>query len=262
MPNHNTVRLGKAAPVHDPRTLLFSKYALAQEAETALHTPHGTNWLAMETSWNMYGNNVLGDCVEAAAAHMVCVWNSWNQPAHLPPTTAQVIEAYSAVGGYVPGNPSTDNGTSMLAFLKYWRSVGIAGNKILGFCALTPGNIHELRQAIFLFGAAFVGLQMPLTAQDETQWAIVENGGPDAQPGSWGGHCVPAARYKKRRGGGPHGNSHVVSWGAIYGMNDEFYRRCNDESYAVLSAEWLNGTTGRAPNNFDLAQFEADLAAI
>ena len=34
------------------------------------------------------------------------------------------------------------------------------------------------------------------------------------------------------------------------------------ESYAVLSAEWLNGTTGRAPNNFDLAQFEADLAAI
>ncbi len=71
----------------------------------------------------MYLNDQLGCCVEAAAAHMIQQWNFYaGHPAK--PTDQDVLSAYEAVGGYVPGDPNSDNGTDMLAFLNWWRQTG------------------------------------------------------------------------------------------------------------------------------------------
>jgi hypothetical protein len=44
-------------------------------------------------------------------------------------------------------------------------------------------------------------------------------------------------------------------------MSDYFYQVYNDESYAVLSQDWVN-VGGVAPNMFDLSTLEADLASL
>ena len=56
-------------------------------------------------------------------------------------------------------------------------------------------NIVEIRQSIALFGGVYIGLALPLTAQNQDVWDVVPNGGANAEEGSWGGHCVYVPKY-------------------------------------------------------------------
>lgn len=257
--NVEACKLGKKPPVVDERTLKFSKYFRLTAA------PPVENWTGNVKAWGMYDNDTVGDCVEAAAGHMVDLWDSYTNPGGPGVTTPQVIAAYSGATGYVPGKPDTDNGTDMLSFLKYWRKNGVGGHKIGAFVALEKGNIEQLKQAVWLFGAAFIGLEMPLSAQGEPAWYAPSSdpkGG--AKPNSWGGHCVPVVAYQPSPMAKAEQNT-VVTWGQLLHMADYFYEVYSDEAYAVLSTDWIAGmgtAQGVAPNQFDLAQLQADLAAL
>lgn len=251
MIDHKNIKLGKKAARTDPRTLKFAKYV------TPGPPPITANWLNL-SKWDMYGNDTLGDCVEAAAGHMINLWDSFTQTIKQP-TTGDVIAAYSAVGGYVPGDPSTDNGTNMLDFLKYWRKTGIAGHKIAAFVQLKAGDLNELRQAVALFGAAYIGVQLPLSAQGLEFWSVPGGLTGDGSPGSWGGHCIPVGAYSETLP--PSHRNTVITWGNKLTMSDYFYDCYCDEAYAVLSNEWLM-TTGLAPSGFSFSQLEADLSWI
>ena len=252
-------RLGKHAAREDSRTFKFAKYVTALTP-----TPPVVNWAqALEiNSWPMYGNDTLGDCVEAASGHLIELWDDGSDNNLGMPTLQQIIAAYSGAAGYVPGQPDTDNGTDMLSFLNYWRKTGVGGHKILAYVKLEPGNIQQLRQSIYLFGGAFVGLQLPTAVQGASAWTVGSSLKGNYAPGSWGGHCVPLVGYRVLKNK-PQRRTRfdVVSWGGTLDMTDQFYRDYSDEAYAILSQDWI-ASTGTACNHLDMAQLQTDLTAV
>lgn len=245
------MKLGKRAVRIDPRTFRLQKYL-----NTRLPVPPAeVSWVATVPNWPMYLNDRIGDCVIAAMAHMVNQWSWYARGDEAPISDQDVLTVYERVGGYVPGDASTDNGCDMLSALNDWRKNGIRGHKILGYAQVDQSNLTEVFQAIELFGSLFTGIQLPISAQDETAWTV-PNGGPvmNGSPGSWGGHAVPidAASPKSRT---------CITWGSRLKMSPNFFRDYVDECYAVLSEDWIE-TSGLSPSQFNLAQLQVDLASL
>jgi hypothetical protein len=239
--------LGKLPPRHDDRTLQLSKYV-----EALPHPPAACDYTNKVPSWPMYGNDTLGDCVAAAGGHMV---EQWSYEAGKPflPSQAEIVAFYQN-SGYNPADPSTDQGWDLLSALKIWRTAGIAGHIIAAFLQLQTGNLEQLKQAVYLFGNAYIGLALPLTAQGQALWSVPASVTGDGAPGSWGGHCVPIVGYAAYK-------QTCVTWGALLNLTPAFYSTYSDEAYAVLSQDWVD-KNAKAPNGFDLDQLAADLAEV
>jgi hypothetical protein len=254
------MKLGKkpAPKVPDPRNLKLADY-LKKPAKKALPDP------VVEASWitklaaaepiPMYANDVLGDCVEAAAGHMIQQWNFYaGHPWR--PTDQDIIAAYSGATGYVPGDPTTDNGTDMPSFLKYWQKTGVGGHRILAYMTVDWTIPQEVQVAIQLFGNTFTGIQLPVFSQGKDDWTVPDGGvySDAGQPGSWGGHGIPvvAGSQKTRT---------CETWGTTLKMSDNFMLDYVDEMWAVLSSDWLS--TGKvSPGLIDLPHLESDLSDL
>ena len=52
-----------------------------------------------------------------------------------------------------------------------------------------------------------------------------------------------------------------ITWAQPKGLTDPWWLRYGDEAYAVISPDWAP-PSGVAPNSFNMAQLEADLAAF
>jgi hypothetical protein len=250
-------KLGKRAPINDPRTLKFAKYI----KKAAPPPPTDESWVLKVPSFPMMGNDTLGDCVIAAMGHMIQQWTYYASDGQhmITPTDPQILQAYEDVGGYVPGDPSTDNGCYMLEALNYWRKTGLGGHKILAYVSVDPTNITEVQQAVWLFGNLFAGLALPVSAQSQSgpggKWTVPSGGlVGNGSPGSWGGHCVPLM------GSSPY--IHVfVTWAEVQKMTSNFRLAYMDEAYAVLSLDWID-VKGVSPSQFDLATLKQDLASL
>lgn len=256
-------KLGKGPAVRDARNLRLEDYTLKLPK-----VPGTVDYISKVPSWPMFGNDTLGDCVAAAAGHMVMNWTEY-AGALATPTETQIVDFYSN-SGYVPGQPSTDQGWDLLPALKVWKTNGIGGggqHKIVAYVELTTGSWGELRQAVTLFGNAYVGFQLPdyvvpegPGAPDWTEipW-VYQNG---AQPDPNNGHCIPIMAYAPADSGdalGQHGR--FVSWAAVMHMNAPFYENFSDEAYAVVTQDWIE-KDGLSPSGFDTAQLLADLVAL
>jgi hypothetical protein len=242
-------KLGKHAPRLDPRTFRLERYL-----DTALPAPpKSINWGGKVPTWPMYDNDTIGDCVCAGAGHLEQTWTA-NAGTEITPAVSAVLQMYEQVGGYVPGDPSTDNGCDMLTACKWLRSTGLGGRKIAGFVSVPITNPNLFNLAIFLFGGVYLGLALPLAAQDANSWSYMGGQSGNDASGSWGGHCVPVVDYDAN-------GYTVVTWGQLLRMGPEFLRVYGDEAYALLSPDWIE-TKGVAPMGFNLAQLEADLAAL
>lgn len=259
-------QLGKRAPRLDGRTLKLAKY-LTPSLPTP---PLKAGYIDKVQTWPMYLNDELGDCVIAAAGHMIEQWTAFSSATSSPVlvTNKDILKGYEAVGGYVPGNPDTDNGCDMLTALKYWRRTGFGGHKVSAFVSVDYTNQKEVEQAIYLFGNVYIGLALPLTAQNPVTtepsglscWQMTAEGtNGDASPGSWGGHCVPIVGYSSDPAG--HPGVALVTWGEQYAMTWKFANTYVDEMWAVLSPDWFE-SNGDAPNGFNLDQLKADLAQL
>jgi len=249
------VKLGKKPPRIDSRTLKLAKYLVPDRLAAP---PAESSWVVKVPSWPMYGNDTLGDCVEAAAGHYVDQVTFFARGTETVLNESDIIAFYSAAGGYVPGDPSTDNGTDMLTALNIWRQQGIgtSRHKIYAYMAVDYTNTTEVMQAITLFGSLYTGIQLPISAQGQDKWTVVTGGpfGNKGIAGGWGGHCVPIMAYSPI-------TLTCVTWGERLKMSHNFFADYVDESYVVLSEEWIGGN-GMSPSGFNLAQLDADLAAL
>ncbi len=72
----------------------------------------------------IYENDKLGDCVIAGMAHVVGVLTGGAGPKPFLYSDAEIIKLYSAIGGYVPGDPATDQGCDEQTALNYWENNG------------------------------------------------------------------------------------------------------------------------------------------
>ena len=94
----------------------------------------------------MLGNDQVGDCVIAAMLHYIMAAQA-NVGKSVTFTTQQALDLYSAITGYNPSDPSTDQGTAWTDALAYWQSTGCCGHKILGWAAVDifVARCHQAR---------------------------------------------------------------------------------------------------------------------
>jgi hypothetical protein len=247
-----TLKLGKHAPIHDPRTLRFGSYLKS----TLAPPPASRDWSGAITNWGMMGNDQYGDCTAAAAGHMIMDWTKEANGAEFITPDSAILTFYNHFAHGV-----ADAGANMLAVLKYWRKHGLDKHKITAFMALQPQSQVEAMDAVNLFDGLYIGVALPNSVVPSSgNWLNipwqVPPGGPvgAAAPNPNNGHCIPAVGYDQR-------NLYIVTWGALKPMSWAFYNAYADEAYAVLSTDWVK-VGAPAPDGFDLATLEADLAAI
>lgn len=247
-------RLGKQAPRHDPRTLLFENYIHPEKALPPAPKAYKWDKHIAPNAWGMMKNDTVGDCTCAAAGHLILEWTT-NVGGPFISSDDQIIAAYVAITGYNPVTGANDNGAVEIDVLNYWRQTGIAGHQIAAYVALEPGNHQHIEEATYLFGGCYIGLQLPLSAQQQAVWSVPPGGvqGSGA-PGSWGGHAVPVVDYDAR-------GLTVVTWGQTKRMTWSFWAAYCDEAYAILSPDFFNGSQV-APDGFDLTTLEQDLQQV
>jgi hypothetical protein len=247
-PAGTQVKLGKLPARIDPRTLSLARYV---EAGVLPSPPPALDLAAAVPDWPMYGNDRIGDCTTAAAGHMIEAWTAAASGRSLEVAEKDVISAFDVVRIVDPA--TGEEGAVELDVLKLWRTTGIGGHVIGAFAAVTIGDRELVRTGAALFGGLYIGLQLPLRAQEQSVWDW--NGrldGPDA-PGSWGGHAVDVVGYEEA-------GLTVVTWGALQRLTWSFWEHYCDEAYCIVSSDFLEG--GRSPAGFDLETLERDLVLV
>ena len=247
------VKLGKHAPKIDPRRPRLAKYLNYSTLPTP---PENVDWTHGITDFGMMENDQLGDCTCAGMGHAVQVWTA-NASTEVTVADSDVIAAYQAVGGYVPGDESTDNGANLSDCLTYWQNTGIGGHKIAASVSVDTTNLQEVQVAAWLFGCLYTGVNLPLSAQQQVGsiWDVPAGGATgDGQPGGWGGHCTSLPVSGPMLG--------VITWGALQHVTPAFFTTYFDEAYAILSPDWIDTVNGLCPAGFDIQALQADLAAV
>lgn len=246
-------KLGKTPARPDAVKFKFSAYADTTQLPKPPKTFGHENFIG-KADWAMLGNDQWGDCVWAGAAHETLLWNA--EAGHgVTFNDESVLSDYSAVTGFDPKDPNTDQGTDMQAAASYRRKVGVVDangtrHKVAAYLAIKPGNLTELYQALYLFGAVGIGIQFPSSAMDQFNkrktWSVVSRSQIE------GGHYIPLVAKRT--------HLECVTWGALQGMTTGFFSKYCDEAIVYLSEEAL--IDGKSAELFDFASLQADLKAL
>lgn len=247
-------KLGKLPPKFDLRIPNFSTYT-----QNLPPPPMWKDWTKGQSHWGMMQNDVLGICTAAGLSHLEQVWalNTHGKMNTLPDD--KIIDFYSATTGYVRGDPNTDQGGNELDILKQWlKTPGLLGGySLTGFAPFRAKGLNSIKDAIFICGGAYLGINLPKTILRQGDLWYVPAQGPvgDGAPGSLGGHAVNAVAYNSR---------HIVfvSWGSLYKMTWDFYTTYTEEAYALVSEDWINDTSHISPSGFDMAALKANMLAL
>jgi hypothetical protein len=187
------VKFGRKRPVARGPHFKLRNYLRA-----ALPTPPSScdySAAAEQSLRSIYGNDTLGDCVVAGAYHVVGVETGNASGVPFVATFDQILSDYSAIGGYKPGDETTDNGCDEVTAQNYWVQHGFAnGTKLAGWLALDASNRAEVQAACWLFENLYFGIELPdswispFPSADSFVWDV---GAPNPQ----NGHCVMGFGY-------------------------------------------------------------------
>jgi hypothetical protein len=240
--------LGKLPVRTDVRTLSLARYV---DSSRLPSPPDSFDETAGVAEWPMYANDRIGDCTTAAAAHMIEAWTAAGRGHAVELSERAVLDAFDHVK--ITDPLTGEEGAVELDVLRYWRATGIDRHRIGAYARVVVHDRQLVQTAAWLFGGLYIGLQMPLTARTQPVWDWTRSLSGPARPGSWGGHAVDVVRYDRN-------GLTVVTWGRLQELTWSFWDRYCDEAYCILSDDFL--TKGNAPNGFDLAALEADLALV
>lgn len=250
-------KLGKLDPIYKKGALHFGNYV-----KGSLPTPPRKSiWsAAVKGDWGMLGNDEAGDCTIVGRLHQIKCWLANNGIVYNP-TTELALKIYSAITGYNPNDPSTDQGANEINVLDYFKTNIIDGHKILGYVSIELGNLNEVLHAMSVFGGLYTGAALPETAETQFDngqgWTLVSKRGP-GKPGSLGGHAMYYPDYDMDNpfmfGG--------VTWNKLQPITLGFFHYYIDELYAVVSEDWINSQTKLCPVNLDLDGLIKDLQSL
>ena len=154
------MKLGRTRPVSLGPHFKLSRYLRA----TLPLPPDSCDYSssAAQSLRNIYGNDSLGDCV-IASAHHVQGTATGNAGSIVVASDAQIVADYSAIGGYVPGQPDSDQGCDEVTALNFYCSTGwrTNGTKGLGWLLVDATNAQEVKQAIYLFEHLIICEELP-----------------------------------------------------------------------------------------------------
>lgn len=248
-------KLGKLPFVADDRDLKLEVFV----DRTAMPKPpedFGHYDDIAESALGMLGNDRVGDCVFAGAAHETMILG--REGGHRPTFTDEsVLSDYSAVTGYVEGDESTDRGTEVRAAMKYRKSTGILDahskrHHIGAYLQIKPKDIDQIVQAAYVFGVVGIGIEFPSSAMtqfsESKPWSVVAGAQIE------GGHYVPIVGRKD-------GDLLCVTWGKVQPMTTEFLTTYTDEAWVFVSASVLDGS-GASPEGLSIESLRSALGQI
>ena len=252
---NTTVKLGRKRPVAKCPRLSLKNYL---KTALPITPPPGVNYSAKAATAlsNIYLNDQLGDCVIAGGYHVIGVETGNATGTPFVATTAQITKDYSAIGGYVPGDPSTDNGCDEQTALNYWTHTGFAdGSKLVGWMAVDATNMQECMAAMYLFENLYFGIELPDTWINPFPSAsgfVWDVGTPDPN----NGHCVMGMGYNGQ-------GVQIDSWGLLGTITwAAIAQLCagngGGELYVMLSADQLAKGQAKAPNGLAWTQLLTD----
>lgn len=233
---------------------------LADYVDTTYQVPLAVSRPHPGFGWGMLANDTLGDCVCAMMLHSI---EDWHLDAGTPVpafTDQDAISWYSEIGGYVVGDPSTDQGCDEDVAMGKWKggelpetSDGVL-HQAAGTIGINPKNTDLVKRAIAEFADVQLAIELPITAQGQTEWDVVgdPNHDDNSKPGSWGGHGIPGREYDAH-------TVKVVTWGAELLMTWGMFGAYVVQSFAVASKEMLN-KSGVGPSGVQWDDLTSDLA--
>jgi hypothetical protein len=252
------MKLGRKARRYDPRVPHLSRLLAGQ---TLPPVPAPLNWTAgMPSNFGMMLNNVIGDCTCAGWGHQKQIWTFNAAGAEVTTPDTDIEALYAACGGYVPGDPNTDNGCIEQDVLNYLHSTGLDGDKLDAYFEVDVRNHDDVKRTVAWCGGSYIGFQVPaylmqLTVAGSTWDVPGASGVPsDADTSDVGGHCVVVCGFDDA-------GLDLISWGAQYRMSWAFWAAHVDEAYGLIDADWLRAT-GQTPANMTLAELQAQMQAI
>lgn len=250
MADHSNMKLGRRPAKHLRSMPMLSRYTVALPAP-----PANLIWTGGRQDWGMLLNDSIGDCTIAGLGHIIQLWGDrTNRPAEVADET--ILDLYKRWCGYDPADTSTDQGGVETDVLRHWLAEPIAGHSLAAMTSVNPKSRIGIETAIWLFGAAYIGVGLPNTSTKQDVWDVVpgwEND-PDGAIGSLGGHCIILVGYNPR---------HVtaITWGSTKLLTWDFLDAYCEEAYGLLSSDWI-APSGVAPSGFDLAALREDMLKL
>jgi len=247
------VPFGRKKPAPEKLALVpkFAKYKLNLDAPPA-SVDYSLD--AMPSLSRVMLNNQLGDCTCAGACQCLGIWTGNAGDLYIA-SDDQVLALYEAVGGYVPGDQSTDTGADEVTVLNYLSQTGFPdGSKLAGYLAIDPTNQTEVMQAIDLFESVYFGVGLPdawINPFPQANGFVWDVGTPDDQ----NGHCFIATGYDAT-------GVQIDTWGMLGTVTWAAMAGVDMQLYALLSPDMLAKATQKAPTGLDWATLQADFGAL
>lgn len=204
----------------------------------------------------MFRNDIVGDCTAASIGHLFQA-QAAATGRHLTITDTDVVGLYARTGGYDAAVPGSDTGAEMLDVLTEMRNgTGLAGQRIGAFASIDPQSRTMVEAALNMFGGIYVGVDLPLAAQEQTVWDVAPAGGytDSYKPLSWGGHAMAMLAYERT-------HATFVTWGGLKVATREWLATYCSEAWVIVDALWID-QSGLSPSGFNIGLLMADLAAI
>jgi hypothetical protein len=227
--------------------LSLAKMQIAEQSFKALGPPPAQcyPWYkaveAVSEDWGMLGNDAVGDCVIADNGHKVMLWSA-NRPGGkmIMPTTAEILAYYSALTGYDPSDPNTDQGADPTANADYLVANGITiggvHHKVDAWVPVDPTNADGSKWATHLFGCQTWCVSLPQSAMDQfgagQPWTVLADDG-----GLLGGHDILNCYYASSAG---KDWWYPITWGKRQRADDPWRAKYLTMAIAYLSKDMFN----------------------
>src|SRR5581483_10970426 len=178
----------------------------------------------------MWGNSSYGDCTFAGLANFRAI-----VAARFGLPTPQTSED-KVVAAYLTFNKGQDVGCVEGDVLNAaMKGIDLGGDEPFQLTAWATVDLNDVdlcKSAIALFGALYLGVELPLAAQSQSVWVRPENFDGDNAIGSWGGHCLLWSDFDAQ------GNVGLPTWGMVKPATLDWVGAYSEEAHVLLPA-WL-----------------------
>lgn len=176
-------------------------------------------------TYQMSGNDTVGDCTLAAVVNADLTWEKVAGVQEPIPSAPAVEAVYFHLSG------GQDSGLVEANVLQTYATQGLFGRKILGYAPIHPQHTDALKNCIDLLGLAYVGVQLPQSAEqqfaDGQAWSVVA-GSPII-----GGHAIVLTGYDQHF-------LYAATWGRLQRLTLDWWLRFGDEAWGILPSEYAH----------------------
>lgn len=215
----------------------------------------GAAMLATGGNLKLFLNDSLGDCVPADSCHGLMVRTA-AVGAMVVPSDNDALRLYEAVGGYRPGDASTDQGCDESDMCSYMMSHGLLGHKSVATAPVVAGRltsdlVNNLKWAVELFGPIRLGVNLPASAETQFDAQVPWTVSGDLK--IVGGHDVLLTRYNASY-------AYVISWGQLRPATWQWMETFVEEAHMELFPDLIKNKT--TPDGFSLSTMTKELQAL